>query len=126
MSKGLKETKKGSIEYQLINKALTFINDIAAINKEIKESNNLLDFAIQEKLLELTNDEIDMLIELKWFGSLRTTILDLVMNPLQSEIDKLDLLDKRYGQTIEDLDEEISKLEASFAMMMKDLVRTDE
>lgn len=126
LSKALKDAKKGSIEYQLINQALTYINEISTRNKELRERTSHLDEMVQEKILELTNNEIDMLIELKWFGALKSSILDLVTEPLQMEIDVLDLLIRRYSQTIKDIDIEISELESAFELMMKDLVRTNE
>jgi len=63
----IKKFKKGSIEFELINKVEKLLSSKASVSKEIKLDEKELKDAIQERILTLTNEEIDSLVYEKWF-----------------------------------------------------------
>ena len=73
----LKKAKKGTPEYDLIKKVECLIAEKSSLSKEVKEKEKELTEAIYERILVLTDEEIDKLVFEKWFG---TTVADLVLS----------------------------------------------
>lgn len=57
-----------------------------------------------------------------FFASVIKKVEDLVQSPLKAEIAVLEELNGRYSETLDSLDDEISKLEKELEAMMKELV----
>ena len=74
----------------------------------LEEKENELRGLVQERILILTEEEIDSLVYEKWFGGLIEEMISLIEKPLKDEMDKLKLLNDRYKSTLDDLDEEYS------------------
>lgn len=79
---------------------------------------------MQNRILELTDQEIDQLVYKKWFGNLAEKMVRLIEEPLKEELDILKELNERYKDTLDDLDAEYKTLEASFKEMANQLVVT--
>lgn len=118
----LKEQSKESDSYRYLRKVDDLTKEKKAINKAIKTSEQTLKEAVANKIPELTNDEIDHLVSIKWFGSVNEQMTELVKDPIKSELATLDLLNNRYSQTLTDIDQEISELEKSLEELMNELV----
>ena len=118
----LKEAEKGSLEYNLLKKVDDLTKEKSAVNKKIKTKEQELKEVVANRILQLTDEEVDQLLYKKWFGSVIEKVEDLVESPLKAEITVIDELNKRYSETLDTLDDEIAKLEKEFEAMMKELV----
>ncbi|MFS9193895.1 type I restriction-modification system subunit M [Streptococcus sp. OMI633] len=118
----LKEAAKGSLEYELLKKVDDLTKEKSAVNKEIKSKELELKGLIAERILQLTDEEVDQLLYKKWFGSVIEKVEELVKSPLKAEIAVLEELNKRYSETLDSLDGEIAILEKELEAMMSELV----
>lgn len=118
----LKEYKKGTEEYELIKNVESLMKDRAEYRRDVREGEKDLKEEVEERILNLTDEEIDSLVYEKWFGSLEEDMVNLIIKPLKEELSTLKKLKDRYSQTLSDLDEEYSKLEADFEKMLAELV----
>ncbi|MBC8590011.1 type I restriction-modification system subunit M [Wansuia hejianensis] len=120
---GLKEYNKDTDEYKLLKNVEKLISDRSKINREIRDKEKELKELVQERILILTDKEIDSLVFEKWFGGLIEEMINLIEKPLKNELNTLKLLDNRYKSTLDDLDEEYTELEASFQSLLAELVK---
>ena len=120
----IKNAEKGSMEYELLTKVDDLLKNRTSINREIKDAETQLKNEVQDRILSLTNEEIDIIMYEKWFGNTVSEMIKLVEEPLKAELDILKELNERYSETLEDIDAEIAKLEAEFAEMVSQLVVT--
>lgn len=121
----VKKTHKGTDEYHLLKKVEKLLSEKSSLNKEIKKEEKELKDAVQNRILILTNEEIDQLVYEKWFGNVQKLIVDLIKTPLVNELKSLEMLIERYSETLSSIDEEISQLEKSLELMLNDLVVDD-
>lgn len=119
----LKEYNKDTDEYKLLKNIEKLMSDRLIINKEVREQEKELKELIEERILILTEEEIDSLVFEKWFGNLMEEMVSLIEKPLKNELDILKLLDERYKSTLNDLDMEYRELEDSFESLLSELVR---
>ncbi len=119
----LKKYKRDTDRYKLLKDIDDLMSNRLLINKEIREKEKELKELVQERILVLTEEEIDALVYEKWFGSLIGEMIDLIEKPLKKELEILRLLDNRYKSTLNDLDREYIELEASFESLLSELVR---
>lgn len=118
----LKEYEKDTDEYKLLKSVDKKTAKRLKLNREIRDKEKELKEQVEERILILTEEEIDSLIYEKWFGNLMEEMIGLIEKPLKKELGILKLLDNRYNETLSDLDEEYSKLEASFESLLSELV----
>lgn len=118
----LKKAQKGSEEYVLLSKVETLMSSKSTLTKEIKAEEKELEDAVQERILILTDDEIDRLMYKKWFGNTEQQMVSLVQTILKSELDALQMLHDRYKNTLAEIDSEIESLMGEFEALKKDLV----
>ena len=77
---------------------------------------------MQERILVLTDEEIDNLMYKKWFESTIEKMISLVEIPLKDELNSLQMLQERYADTLSDIDMEIESLMSEFEALKKELV----
>lgn len=118
----LKIVQKDTKEYKLLKKVEKLFTDKSSYTKKIKEFEKELKEAVQIRILNLTNDEIDSLMYEKWFGNTIKSMVSLVEIPLKSELDTLKLLNDRYADTLDDIEREYLELEKELQAMMSELV----
>ena len=118
----LKEANKDSEEYKLLKKVDNLLSRKSSLNKDIKNEEKELKDAVQERILSLTDEEIDKLMFKKWFGSTTNQMVDLIKIPLKAELDTLEMLVKRYADTLSDIDNEIESLMSEFEALRSELV----
>ncbi|ECQ0702816.1 type I restriction-modification system subunit M [Listeria monocytogenes] len=118
----LKRVTKESSSYELLKKADGLIAEKSSLGKEIKAKENELKEAVYERILVLTDEEIDELVFEKWFGTMVDDLVKLIELPLKQELDILKQLHERYAETLNDLDEESKKLENELEKLMSELV----
>ena len=118
----LKKYKKDTEEYNLLKKAEKLMEDKSKYSKDIREKEKELKEEVEERILTLTEKEIDSLVYEKWFGHIVEDMVNLIRKPLEEELDTLKQLKDRYSSTLSDLDKEYNELGASFENMLSELV----
>ncbi|MBH0160455.1 type I restriction-modification system subunit M [Fictibacillus sp. 26RED30] len=118
----LKKASKGTSEYNYLKIVEQLHADKSTLSKEVKVDEKALKEAVQERILTLTNDEIDNLMYEKWFGNTVDTLVHLIKLPLQKELDTLHILHNRYADTLSVIDEESRNLELAFEVLVSNLV----
>lgn len=118
----LKKIAKESSSYALLKQVDGLIAEKSGLGKEIKTKESELKEAVYERILVLTDEEIDELVFEKWFGTTVADLVKLIELPLKKELNILEQLHKRYAETLDDLDEESTKLEEELEKMMSELV----
>lgn len=126
LKNSLKEFSKGSTEYELVKKVIEISDNKAKMTKDVKNKEDELESAVEERITNLTNDEIDSLLYKKWFGSLVEDIRSTARKPIADEIKTLEMLEKRYDMTIDEIDAELEKETAAFDAMRSELVVTED
>lgn len=120
----LKNTPKDAEPYSLLKKVDKLISQKSALSKQVKTEELALKEAVQERILILTDEEIDTLMYKKWFGNTITLLCELIEKPIKAELKNLQMLNERYQDTLTSIDKEIEQLEAELQVMMQDLVVT--
>ena len=118
----LKNVEKDSVKYELLFKVDKFLNTLSSKNKSVKAQEKQLNDEVEMKIETLTNTEIDELVYEKWFGNLIEVLVSLVERPLREELSKISMLEKRYDQTLDEIDLEIEKAEKLFKDLASELV----
>lgn len=118
----LKKRTKGTYEYNLLKKVDKLITDKSSLNKVVKAEEKELKEKIEERILVLTDDEINRLVYEKWFGTTVNLIIDLVAQPLKEELNTLEVLHNRYSQTLSAIELDIKTLEKAFESLLSELV----
>lgn len=122
----LKKVEAGTEEHTLLEKVRKLLDEKSSLNRAIREKDKALAEQVEERIENLTNDEIDQLMYKKWFGNLIADLTKLVEAPLKNELDTLKELKERYADTLEIIEEESKALEAQFEEMLSDLVVTGD
>jgi len=118
----LKKAVKASKEYELLTKVETLLNEKSSLTKAIKLEEKQLKDAVQERILLLTDEEINNLMYGKWFGNIAEEMIGLVQDPLKAELDTLQMLQERYAKTMTEIDVEIDSLMIEFEALQDNLV----
>lgn len=118
----MKKAIKGTVEYKLLSKVEKLFTDKSALSKAVKEDEKALKEAVQERILTLTNEEIDNLMYEKWFGNTVDAMVALVERSLKTELNTLQMLHNRYADTLSAMDDESRDLESAFEALMNELV----
>ena len=120
----LKNTPKDSEQYKLLKKADKLISEKASLSKKVKAVELALKDEIQERIINLTDQEIDSLMYKKWFANTTTLLSELIEKPIKNELKILQMLNERYQDTLTSIDDEIKQLEDELQTMMQELVVT--
>lgn len=118
----LKLCDKQTISYELLKRVDSLISEKLSLTKKIKDDEVELNKDVEERIDRLSDEEIDLLMYEKWFGSFVKEISELTYNALKKELDTLKMLHKRYAQTLDSIDAEIDALMKEFESMQKELV----
>jgi type I restriction enzyme M protein len=118
----LKKARKDSAEFMLLKKVEALFEEKSTLSKAVKAEEKALKEAVQERILTLTNEEIDQLMVEKWFGNTVQAMVGLVERPLKSELSTLQMLHNRYTSTLNALDDQTEQLEAALHALMSELV----
>lgn len=89
--------------------------------RELKGKENALCEKVQERIANLTDQEIDALMNEKWFSPLESSAADLVLKPIESELAKIKTLYDDYGTTLSDIDAEIEAVSKEIEAFRKEL-----
>ncbi|HZW68691.1 MAG TPA: type I restriction-modification system subunit M [Pseudogracilibacillus sp.] len=118
----LKKAKKETTEYTLLKTVEQLLSERTKLNRTLKQLKKELKEATEERILTLTDEEIDTLMYEKWFGNVVEKMIRLIENPLKEELQTLEMLQERYADTLSTIDEESEQLEKEVEAMMQELV----
>lgn len=122
----LKESEEGSSKADYLTRVSKLMPAKAETNREIKNAKADLQEAIYARIEKLSDEEIDQLMQKKWFGGFEEKIVKLVTQPLLADLQILKMLDDRYADTLDDIDAQISRAEMDLNSLMQDLVLDNE
>lgn len=123
---GLKRKDIAPEEYAVLSVLENVNNKITNKKKEIKIVKLKLEEQVQEKIENLTKEEVELLMHKKWFSELKSDVEKLLIKPLNKDLDDLNGLIQKYSYTISDIDNQIQSLEADLEEFKRDLVRVYE
>lgn len=118
----LKKANKGTNEYNYLKNVSHLYTNKSSLNKAVKADEKALKEAVQERIIVLTNEEIDNLMYEKWFSNTVDALVRLIELPLQKELNKLQMLHNRYANTLTAIDVESRSLESAFEALLSELV----
>lgn len=124
LKEALQNTPKNSEPYNLLKKVDKLLNEKSALSKQVKSDELALKEAVQERILHLTDQEIDSLMYKKWFSNTVVSLSELIQKPIKVELKTLQMLHERYQDTLTSIDAEIEQLETELQAMMQELVVT--
>lgn len=118
----LKNASKESAEYKLLKIVESLIAEKSKVAKEVKLEEKELKDAVADRINVLTDEEIDMLMFEKWFGSTTKSIVSLIEVSVKGELAILKMLEERYASTLSQIDTEIDDLMSGFEKIQAELV----
>ena len=118
----LKNYEKNSAEYVLLKETEAILDQKSSLEKQYKEGEAELNMLVSNTFSQLTNAEIEQLVYRKWFDGVEEAFTKILKHSIQSEIDVIAMLRERYEDTLQDMDEEIARLEESLETLLQDLV----
>ncbi|MDC9623152.1 type I restriction-modification system subunit M [Xenorhabdus sp. XENO-7] len=96
-----------------------------SLKTNLKAANEALLEAARKKIENLTQDEIDHLLLLKWIKPIVSSLDKLPNQVLQQLTSKLETLAEKYAQTYADIAQKTQQVERSLAAMMGELQGSD-
>ena len=118
----LKNVVINSEKYKLLNKVQSLLNKKSLLVKQIKSEEKDLKNEVQDRIIVLTDEEVDILMYKKWFGGTVEKIVDLAQSTLKAELDSLQMIQERYSNTLAEIDTEIESLMSVFEAFKNELV----
>lgn len=121
----LKELKKNPEENEMALKTLQQVESLdkeeKSLKRAVKESEEKLVEQTREKIHNLTPDEIIHLLDLQWIRPISTQLAQLPVNLLESLIRKLQDLNEKYAETLDDVEQGIQQTEHELIQMLGEL-----
>ena len=93
--------------------------------RNIEISNDIADNeeeAVQDRILSLTDEEIDILMYQKWFGNTSKQVVNLIQGSLKADLDSMQILNERYSDTLFEIDSKIEMMMNEFETLKNELV----
>ena len=118
----LKITEKESNEYKILKNVESLLGEKTKLNRFIKNKKMELKTNSEDYIKTLNNQEIDELMYEKWFGSAISNVNTLFENPINTELNMLEELQRRYSSTLSSLEERNNELGEELELMMKQMV----
>ncbi len=97
------------------------IEQKSMVNKEIKNLSQELESKAIEKIVNLTDSEVDNLLIQKWIEPVMNRIDEDVKQVMMKLVNALESLKKKYEHPLPELDEEIDKLNVILQEMLEEL-----
>lgn len=105
----------------IILKVEKLITEQKKLNKEIKAQSAALHMKTKATIEELTDDQVNDLLELKWISPLVVTLHNLPKTTLQQLTDKVQALAEKYSTTFADITEEINQVSKTLSLQINQL-----
>jgi type I restriction enzyme M protein len=125
-SRALEGDRERSDELAGINHCGWLLKTDAAARKALKDAQTSLDAATLASYERLTEDEVkDLVIDKKWFGSIKSGVDALVVNLVRRLADRVCLLEARYAETLPEMVESLRSLESNVGRYLDLLTGTE-
>ena len=125
----IEEKKNGVFEedtYEAkILKVDKLIDEQKKLNSQVKAETAKLHAKTKETIEELTDEQVYVLLELKWITPLINSLNNLPGGVLQQLVDKVEVLAEKYATTFADVMNEIDKTKSSLALQIDELTGND-
>ncbi len=105
----------------IIIKVDRLITEQKKLNKEVKTESAALHMKTKATIEELTDDQVNDLLELKWISPLVVTLHNLPKTTLQQLTDKVQALAEKYSTTFADITEEIKQVSKTLSLQIDEL-----
>ena len=109
----------------IIIKVDRLITEQKKLNKEVKTESAALHMKTKKTIEELTDDQVNELLELKWIAPLVVTLHNLPKTTLQQLTDKVQALAEKYSTTFADITEEIKEVSKTLSLQIDQLTGND-
>ena len=109
----------------IIIKVDKLITEQKKLNKEVKSESAALHMKTKTTIEELTDDQVNDLLELKWIAPLVDSLHNLPKTTLQQLTDKVQALAKKYSTTFADINNEIKEVSSLLSQQMDELTGND-
>jgi type I restriction enzyme M protein len=120
------EIKKGTIfgddnfETKII-RCNDLISDEKALKKEIKEETDTLHVKTKNTIEALTDDEVKMLLRIKWITKLVKSLYSMPHTIIENLIKKVSSISVKYNETFEDIEKSIIATEKDLGILLDEL-----
>ena len=125
----VEEKKNGVFEedtYEAkILKVDKLIDEQKKLNSQVKAETAKLHAKTKKTIEELTDEQVYVLLELKWITPLINSLNNLPKGVLQQLVDKVQALAEKYATTFADVMNEIDKTKNSLALQINELTGND-
>ena len=125
----VEEKKNGVFEedtYEAkILKVDKLIDEQKKLNSQVKAETAKLHATTKKTIEELTDEQVYVLLELKWITPLINSLNNLPKGVLQQLVDKVQALAEKYATTFADVMNEIAKTKNSLALQINELTGND-
>lgn len=105
----------------IIIKVDRLITEQKKLNKEVKTESAALHMKTKTTIEELTDDQVNELLELKWIAPLVVTLHNLPKTTLQQLADKVQALAEKYSTTFADITEELKEVSKTLSLQIDQL-----
>jgi type I restriction enzyme M protein len=105
----------------IILKVDKIISEQKKLNKEVKTESAALHMKTKTTIEELTDDQVNELLELKWITPLIDSLDKLPKTTLQQLEDKVQALSEKYSTTFADITEEIKQVSNTLSLQIDQL-----
>lgn len=109
----------------IILKVDKLITEQKKLNKEVKTETAALHMKTKTTIEELTYDQVNDLLELKWITPLVVTLNNLPKTSLQQLTDKVQALAEKYSTTFADITNEIKEVSSLLSQQIDELTGND-
>ena len=109
----------------IILKVDKLITEQKKLNKEVKTETAALHMKTKATIEELTDDQVNELLELKWITPLIDSLGKLPKTTLQQLTDKMQALAEKYSTTFADITNEIKEVSSLLSQQIDELTGND-
>lgn len=116
--------QKESFEEKIIN-CNNLINEEKSLKKEVKAESDRLHIKTKETIEALSDDEVKTLLREKWIVGIINGINEIPSTIINSVVEAADYLSKKYEDTFEDVEKDITKTEKELVGLMDNLTANE-
>ena len=117
----VKQSSNDSDSQQQLVSIQLLLDKQQKLKKKVKVAESALTEMAANRIVDLSEAEVDRLVFEKWFGNILPEMTNLTYTAILSELETLSLLHKRYGTTLSQLDQDILTVEKEVALFMNQL-----
>lgn len=124
MAEVKKAIKAKDVEDEILaslKKVNDLLNEEKSVKKQVKDANINLILETKEKIENLTDDEVELMLKHKWISPIIERLFQLPQNVIRDLVKKVENLEKKYENTLFDLEHEIRETEDKLSEMIDQL-----